>query len=275
MKIPRLPLTASPSSVGLTFQDISFNSRVDHVSLKGWFLPAKSDSVILIVNGGFQNRVDPLADTLDLSRDLVQKGYNVLLFDLRGRGESSGAGRSLSNIDKDIGGAVDYLNSRGYLDTKIGIIGFCSGAASACIFSSENNVGALVLDGCFTSVSGMVHNQAATRGIPQPAVDVFLPAVQLAARVFYSYQPLNPIDVVNRIQCPIFFIHEQDDDLVLTKDDIALKNKAGDPSDLFWQVNDTTHSRAYPTHPAEYVSRIDDFFRAALRPTTPARPSIP
>jgi hypothetical protein len=91
MRIPRLPLQeSSPASVGLEFQNVSFTSRTDGVELKGWFLPASSDSVILIVNGGFQNRVDPIVGTLNLSRDLVNRGYNILLFDLRGRGESLG-----------------------------------------------------------------------------------------------------------------------------------------------------------------------------------------
>lgn len=265
MQIPRLPLDASPASVGLAYQDVSFVSRVDHVMLKGWFLPASGDSVLVIVNGGFQNRVDPTVDTLDLAHDLVQKGYNLLLFDLRGRGESTGEGRSLSNIDKDLGGAIDYVKSRGYPAGKIGIIGFCSGAANACLFASQESIGGLVLDGCFTSVRDMVNNQASTRGIPRIPVDVFVPGVQLAARVFYGYKAVNPIDVVNKIRCPILFIHEEDDDLISTVDDLELAGKSGSPTNTLWQVEGTAHSRAYQTHPAEYVARVDAFFRATFR----------
>ena len=160
MQIPRLPLVGSPAFVGLSFQDVSFTSRVDHVELKGWFLPSSNDSAILIVNGGFQNRLDPVANTLNLAHDLVNKGYNILLFNLRGRGESLGKGYSLSYEDRDIGGAIDYLNSKGYPPSKIGILGDCSGAANTCIFASKEEVGGIVLDGCFTSVTDMVYHQA-------------------------------------------------------------------------------------------------------------------
>jgi alpha-beta hydrolase superfamily lysophospholipase len=152
MEIPRLPLAYKPDSLELAYEDASFKSRVDGVLLKGWYLPGEKSSVILIVHGGFQNRIDDNVGTLGLTRALVKTGYSVLLFDLRGRGESEGRGLTLSNIELDIGGAVDYLKSRGYSTEDICILGFCSGAASACIFASQNNLGALILDGCFIDV---------------------------------------------------------------------------------------------------------------------------
>ncbi|MFZ2036182.1 MAG: alpha/beta fold hydrolase [Dehalococcoidales bacterium] len=264
MSIPRLPLIASPASVGLTFQNISFDSRVDKVPLDGWFIPASGKAVLVLINGGFQNRVDPVVDTLGLAHDLQQQGYNILLFDLRGRGDSEGTAHSLSNENKDIGGAIDYLESRGYPADKIGLIGFCSGAANACIFASQNKIGGLVLDACFPSVESMVYNQAANHGITQALVDAFLPAVRVAAEVFYGYKEINPIDVVRKIQCPIFFIHEQDDDLVSTADDVALDKASGNPADVLWEVDATLHVETYRNYPSEYVTKVSEFFNSAL-----------
>ena len=93
MAIPRLPLNDSPTSVSLDYEDVSFTSRDDSVVLRGWYIPGKKDSVIIIVHGGFQNRLDDNVGTLGLARDLVERGYALLLFDLRGRGESEGKGR--------------------------------------------------------------------------------------------------------------------------------------------------------------------------------------
>jgi len=264
MGIPRLPLIASPASVGLTFQNVSFDSRVDKVPLDGWFIPASGDAVLVIINGGFQNRVDPVVDTLGLAHDLQQQGYNILLFDLRGRGDSGGTAHSLSNENKDIGGAVDYLESLGYPADKIGLIGFCSGAANACIFASQNKIGGLVLDACFPSVEDMVDNQAANHDIPRLLVDIFFPAVQIAGKVFYGYTEINPIDVVSKIQCPIFFIHEQDDDLVSTGDDVALSKASDNQTNILWQVNNTPHVSAYQDYPEEYIIKVSDFFNSAL-----------
>lgn len=167
MQLPRLPVDTSPASVSLSYEDVSFTSRVDNVRLKGWYIPGGENLTIIVVHGGFQNRVDKTVNTLNLARDMAGAGYNLLLFDLRGRGESSGRGLSLMNIDSDIGGAVEYLKSRGCAASEIAILGFCSGAASACIFASQEHIGALVLDGCFADVRGMVTRQAAQRKIPR------------------------------------------------------------------------------------------------------------
>jgi alpha-beta hydrolase superfamily lysophospholipase len=166
MEIPRLKLKGSPSDAGLTYQDVSFNSRTDGLILKGWFIPGKGEKAVIVVHGGFQNRLDDVVGTMALARDLHEQGLDILLFDLRGRGESQGSGHTLTNVERDLGGALDYVNSLGYPASSIGILGFCSGAASTCIFASAEDVGAIVLDGCFVSVESMFKNQASQRHIP-------------------------------------------------------------------------------------------------------------
>jgi fermentation-respiration switch protein FrsA (DUF1100 family) len=88
--------------------------------------------------------------------------------------------------------------------------------------------------------------------------------VRVAAEVFYGYKEINPIDVVRKIQCPIFFIHEQDDDLVSTADDVALDKASGNPTDVLWEVDGTPHVQTYRNYPVEYVTRVSEFFNSAL-----------
>jgi len=258
--VPRLPLKDSPASVGLTYEDVSFASRDSGVVLRGWYIPAGGDSVLVIIHGGFENRVDDIVGTLNLAHDLAQKGYALLLFDLQGRGESEGKGRSLSNTDLDIGGAVDYLKNRGYPVSRIGIIGFCSGAASSCIFASQENIGGLVLDGCFASIYDMAARQAAQRRIPKFLLDFFTPGVVLAIETIYSYKLVDPIDVISEVTCPILFIHEEYDDLIALEDNYQLFRASGNPANVLWEVSGVRHSEAYKTYPSQYVERVTDFF---------------
>lgn len=259
MEIPRLPLNDSPSSVGLDYEDVSFTSRDDGVLLKGWYLPGEGENVIIIVHGGFQNRLDDNVNTLGLAHDLVNKGYDILLFDLRGRGESEGKGLALSNIERDIGGAVDYLEGEGYPSESIYIIGYCSGAASSCIFASQNSIGALVLDGCFASVRNMVIRQAELMGVPRFLVNFFIPGVLTMARLIYDYDLVNPIDVIADVSCPVLFIHEEYDELISREEMHQLFMISTNPANEFWEVSDAEHSQSYKTHPAEYIERVDNF----------------
>jgi pimeloyl-ACP methyl ester carboxylesterase len=267
MELPRLPLNIniSPASIGLTYEDVSFTSRDDHVLLRGWYLPGSGDAVIIMVHGGYQNRLDDNVGTLGLAGDLVKMGYDVLLFDLRGRGESEGKGLALSNIERDIGGAVDYLEGRGYPSRSICIIGFCSGAASACIFASRNNIGVLVLDGCFATVHSMVNRQAVLLGIPEFLVNVFIPGVMVMSGAIYGYHPVDPVDVIADVTCPVFFIHEEYDEFISLQEMQRLFLVSGNPADRFWEVSGAQHSQSYKTQPVEYIKKVDAFLSLELK----------
>jgi pimeloyl-ACP methyl ester carboxylesterase len=267
MPLPRLPLNpdVTPASLGLEYENISFRSREDGVLLKGWYLPARGDTAIIIVHGGEQNRVDDNVDTLELACDLVAKGYDTLLFDLRGRGESEGKGLALSNIEKDIGGAADYLKSRGYPPAHVAIMGFCSGAASASIFASRDSPGALILVGCFATVRNIVAKEAEQLGIPRLFVNLFSPGVLLMSEVIYRYKPVDPVDIIADIDCPILFIHEENDEYISRGEMEGLYQKARQPGSQFWEVKDCLHSQAYKTYPAEFIEKVDGFLRGAIK----------
>ncbi len=261
--LARVPIEGSPADVGLNYQDVAFPTREDSLALKGWFIPGDGECAIIVVHGGRQNRIDPLIDTLALARDLHAQGLDLLLFDLRGRGESEGNGRTLSNIDRDLGGALDYVKSRGFATTQIGLLGFCSGAANAAIFASHEPVGALALVGCFASVDSMVHGQAARLHIPSLLVDMFLPGVRFAANVLYGYREVQPVDAVRSIGAPILFIHEQHDELTDFDDTRLLLSQSPNPYSSLWEIPGALHSEGYKDNPADFVERVSVFFNAS------------
>jgi len=170
----------------------------------------------------------------------------------------------LTNED-DIGGAVDYLNSRGITEDDIGIIGFCSGAASTAIFTSQENVGAVVLDGCFASVETMVNRQASERHIPTFLVDSFIPGLEITVKLFFGAVPQDPINVVPEINCPVFFIHEQDDNLTTTQETDELFAATKNPADEFWEIPGALHSEGYKADPVDYVNKVNAFFSVELK----------
>jgi pimeloyl-ACP methyl ester carboxylesterase len=262
MSIPRRAVSGSPASLNMPFIDVSFPSRDTSTTLRGWFLPGDADKVILIVHGGFEPRLDANVDTLNLTHDLVEKGFSVLLFDLRGRGKSAGTGLSLLTSGADIGGAIDYLKSTGYTANNIDIIGYCSGAASTAIFAADDNLGAVVLDGCFATVRNMVTTQATAKRIPKWLLDFFYPGLLVSVRLLYGYTPVNPVDKIPDVSCPILFIHEQNDDLVSLQETNQLIQAAKNPANENWEINGALHSQGYKSFPVQYIEKIDNFLHS-------------
>jgi uncharacterized protein len=264
LSIPRLSLENSLSERGLNFEEVNFPSRIDGLNLTGWFLKSYNERVIIVVNGGFQNRIDDNVDTIALSQDLVARGYNLLLFDQRGRGNSEGRGRALSYFENDIGGAIDYLRNIGYTAHHIAVLGFCSGAFSTLLFAAHNDTGAIILDGCFATVEGMIVRQAAGRHIPEFLVECFFPGMKVAARVMYGFRIVEPIHEVARVQSPILFIHEEMDDLVTWQETRQLFTGSKNPLNEIWQVPGSLHSQAYRDSPDVFVDRIDGFLTKSM-----------
>src|SRR5215467_10895071 len=92
------PITRTPAALGLSFQDIAFPSREDHVLLRGWFIPGVlSDGqmtvqrALIMVHGMHSNRAAEELGLLDLGAALARHGFAILAFDMRGHGESAPA----------------------------------------------------------------------------------------------------------------------------------------------------------------------------------------
>jgi uncharacterized protein len=137
----RAPLTRTPADVGLTYEDVSF-AATDGLGLKGWFVPAAGVApAVVFVHGWMWNRVGNIAgqtpvpdrdvDFLPAVRALHDAGFGVLLFDLRGHGESDDARgpQTYGPVEaRDFVGAVGYLRSRADVDGgRIGAIGTSAG----------------------------------------------------------------------------------------------------------------------------------------------------
>jgi len=73
MKVPRLPLGDTPASVGLAYEDVSFPSRIDRLTLKGWYIAGKKAFTVIIVTGMHQSRVDYSISVLNMTGDLAER----------------------------------------------------------------------------------------------------------------------------------------------------------------------------------------------------------
>jgi fermentation-respiration switch protein FrsA (DUF1100 family) len=263
LKLPRFPLDKNPDSLGLTYENVSFPSRSDSTLLRGWYLPGRKNLTLIVANGGAQNRVDAETGTLEISRDLVERGYSLLLFDFRGRGESEGEGYHLVHSEKDLGGAVDYLKQR-FPSKDVGLMGFSTGAVAAVILASREKVTAVVSDTCFASVAKSLATKLAIEsGIPRIVTRAIAPVLFLIARIFYGYRKVDPVSRVAHISCPVLFIQGDHDDLVPVSDAHRLYQSSANALDELWIVPGAGHTKSYKTEPIAFIEKVTGFLEKA------------
>ncbi|MFC1994693.1 alpha/beta hydrolase [Chloroflexota bacterium] len=267
-KVVRVPIREDPLVWGLEYEDVSFPGTVDRLRLRGWYIPAKdSQHCIIMVHGSEQHRADPAINTLGIAKELVGHGYNVLMFDLRGHGESAGSHMSAGYYEqRDLEGAVAYVRGRGISPENIGLLGFSLGAATALLTAAgDEQVRAIVADSCYANPLELVQTKLRRRSRPPTVV---VPLVRVMVRLLYGidFARVRPIDAVSRITPrPILFIHGQADEAVPVEHSLRLFQAAANPRSEVWVVPDAAHVGSYLTRPEEYMERITAFFNRHLR----------
>jgi pimeloyl-ACP methyl ester carboxylesterase len=264
-RVERVPVTGSPADKGLAYEDVSFTSLNKNLTLWGWFLPAeRSDRVIIMVHGNGGNRNAEGSGALDIAGELVGHGFNVLMFDLHGSGESEGNTVSGGYYEReDLEGAVDYVGERGF--EKIGVLGFSLGAVTALLAAAEDQeIDAVVSDSAFADLNDIIEPEFAKR---THAPKFFLHPILFMVKIIYGvdFTAIRPVAVVAQIAPrPILFIHGEADDMIPADHARRLLEASGNPDNILWIVPGG-HTSAYHDYPAEFIDRVTAFFDAALR----------
>jgi uncharacterized protein len=261
----RHPVVGTPADVGLAYQSIEFPSEVDHLPLRGWYISAGGQRAIVMLHGLDGNR-DSGSAALPIAKALVADGYDVLMFDLRGHGESGGERYSLGQLEvRDLAGALDVVRARGV--HQIGTLGFSLGALTELNAAPDHpEMRAIVADSAAANIYPVLEAQFTNRsGMPS----IFVPGVVWFGRLLYGIDLADdvPARQVARLgNRPLLLIHGTADALFPVSNAYALQ-KAGakDPNLQLWIVPDACHTCAYEKNPELYLRRVIGFFDQNLQ----------
>ncbi|WP_122667649.1 alpha/beta hydrolase [Pseudomonas viridiflava] len=167
---PGLPFT--PDKARLEYRDVNLTAA-DGTRLHGWWLPAKAGvpvkGTVLHLHGNGGN----MSWHLGASWWLPEQGYQVLMLDYRGYGQSQGE-PSLPAIYQDIQAAFDWLKTAPEVQGKpLVVLGQSIGGALAVHYLSEHpdersRIKALVLDGVPASYRDVARNSLSNSWLTLP-----------------------------------------------------------------------------------------------------------
>ncbi|MBN1189662.1 MAG: alpha/beta fold hydrolase [Dehalococcoidales bacterium] len=264
-RVKRVPVEDSPSRLGLAYEDITFPSQDRELLLQGWYLPSGgSNKIIIMVHGEQYHRADPEIEMLKIACRLVESGYSVLTFDLRGHGDSEGSMISGGYLEtQDLHGAVEFAGTLGF--ERIGVLGFSMGAVTALLEAGENvKIDAVVADSSFADLQDMMESEFSQR---THAPSFFLYPLLFMIKTIYGvdFQAISPIESVAGIAPrPVLFIHGENDETIPPDHALRLQQASGNPRSEVWIAPGSAHVRACADHPEEYLERISTFFDSGL-----------
>jgi dipeptidyl aminopeptidase/acylaminoacyl peptidase len=236
----------------------------DGLTLRGWYLPTEPRRhLIVLVHGMWSSWLEMAG----LGRDLHRRGFDVLMFDLRGHGESDPSRLYMGRRERaDLRAVKDWAESSGFTDDRIGWLGYSMGGSTLLMEAARNpGIQVAVLDSPYADLPQLLEAQLSKySGLPR----WFNPGILLAARVIYGVRTddLVPIRFARSWgERPLLLIHGESDTTVPVSQAYELAQTLGD-SCRTMTLPGVEHVQAYVSNPDGYVTTVSAFFDSHLSP---------
>lgn len=251
----REPIGEPPSGA---YEAVTFGAS-DGLRLSGWYVRSKNRAAVILVHGGGGDRTGALRH----AELLAGRGYGVLVYDSRGRGESEGSPNALGwGWEKDVAGALAYVADRPDVDPdRIGGLGLSTGADVLIeVAADTRELEAVVSDGA------TIRSFADARNVT--GIDAMAPFAwtwTTAIRIISGSSPGEPLkELVAEISpTPLLLIAAGRGVQGEREANQVYAEAAREPVE-FWDLPEVNHTAAIRERPEEYERRVVGFFDRAL-----------
>jgi predicted MFS family arabinose efflux permease/pimeloyl-ACP methyl ester carboxylesterase len=263
--------TDTPAAQGATYEDVAFTS-IDGNQLSGWYLPATTHGVTVIMTHGlFRSRYE----MLDRGIELWRAGYGVLLYDLRRHGHSPAEFSTIGYDERhDVEAAVAFVRRRAP-GQKIVLMGVSMGAAATLLAAAEHtndrDIIAVIADSSFLSFSDTVRHHVSLihlpRGLGVPAFPFATLLIKFTAwRMNFRADDFDLRAAVRRIKQPVLFIGGTNDQrmpIATVLEPLYAAATSPLKRKLVVANEQATHGHAYDADPAGYIAAVREFLQTA------------
>lgn len=258
--------TFTPWETDAAHEVVEFRTA-DGVRLHGWFLRHEGVRPVVLVLHGYRGEK---SDVLGMSTALWRSGFDVFLFDFRGRGRSEATPFSMGAWEEaDLSAALDWITDR-VPGAAIGILGYSMGGVVAILGGTDPRIRAIVADSAFESQRAVLEHAARKsarrafgRWIPGR---VFLPAMEWWHRRSGKpgFDAIAPIErIADLVGTPLLLIHGTRDHWIPVEQARRLAAAAPEASEI-WLVEGALHCGAYFLDRPAYCERVATFFARHL-----------
>lgn len=238
---------------GLNFKEINLSTS-DNLKIKASFhSSSQRDTAVIILAGIRGNR----GACLKHAAYYKQRGYGVLLIDLRATGESEGEFLSFGFHEKqELLAGIDYLNKEGY--TKIGAHGMSMGAATIVYsFAEKTDYAFVILESVYDNIQQAFYNR-----LPIVPLDNFI----FKPLHFWTYQladiqfnQLAPDQLIHLYQGPLLIIAGDREEKVKPEETQRMYDLSTSLQKQLYWIKGAKHFNFLKHYPMQTKEAFDNF----------------
>jgi fermentation-respiration switch protein FrsA (DUF1100 family) len=234
---PESHIYYTPDQFGLMYEDIFYQTE-DGETINAWYVPTSPDApVVIFCHGNAGN----ISHRLPNIRLLSSWGVSTFIFDYRGFGQSTGE-ITEEGMYLDALGAYRFLTEdRGIDSERLVPFGRSMGGPVAVDLAARIDPPCLVVESTFTRLSELVKSVYPDMGLETQLTMEF-----------------NAEEKIEKVGCPVLFIHGDMDDIVDYRLGRALFEKAGEPK-RFYTISGAMHNDTFDVGGEEYFSTLAGF----------------
>ena len=233
----------TPASLGMSYEDVRLQTQ-DGESLRAWFIPAEGARGTVLYCYGNSGNLSYRLRIIDMLHSL---GVNLLIFDYRGYGDSTGSPTEEGTY-RDVETAWRYLvEERGLAPGEIVVYGRSMGGPIASWLAARQEPAGLIVDSSFES-------------IPRFVEDTYPGFLYWPSFIDYEY-PTR--EYVARTGVPVLVAHSQGDTMIPVTHGRAMLAAARDGT---WLDLEGGHGNAPFVTGDRYLAGVARFLDRVLRP---------
>jgi alpha-beta hydrolase superfamily lysophospholipase len=232
----------------------------DGSAFEVWRVPAAVPRArLMLVHGYYANR----DQVLGIAAGLAPRGYESLLFELRGHGTRPGPCTLGWRETEDVGVVLGWLRTRERAGLPVGVVGLSMGGVVACQAAGRYpQIRAVVLDSVYARFFPVLR-RSIRRQYHLPAPWAWLTGLGASIALRMPLNRMDPLRVAATLRQPLLFIQGGEDRHAAAADAEALFERWAGPKER-WLEPHAAHAGVFTLDPQQYSERVAAFLERAL-----------